>query len=74
LKPASGAKFVDGYSIRTERYRYTEWADGAEGAELYDYQKDPKELKNLAKDPAHEKVRSELQTRLRSIAKSRGKS
>lgn len=74
LKPASGAKFVDGYSIRTERYRYTEWADGAEGAELYDYQKDPKELKNLARDPSHDKVRSELQARLRSITKSRGKS
>jgi uncharacterized sulfatase len=39
-----------GRSVRTERYRYTEWDGGKEGAELYDYQSDPNEWKNLAKD------------------------
>jgi len=42
---------VMGRSIRTGRYRYTEWArpDGSPlGVELYDYQQDPGEKVNLA--------------------------
>jgi arylsulfatase A-like enzyme len=62
-----------GYSIRTERYRYTEWDGGAEGTELYDYQADPKEIKNLAESAAHAKTRAELKTRLAAITKSRGR-
>jgi iduronate 2-sulfatase len=42
-----------GYSVRTERYRYTEWDGGRKGVQLFDYEKDPGELKNLAEDPAH---------------------
>ena len=42
-----------GYSVRTERYRYTEWDGGKAGTQLYDYDKDPGELKNLADDPTH---------------------
>ena len=30
-----------GHSVRTERWRYTEWNFGAEGAELYDHAADP---------------------------------
>ena len=37
-----------GYSIRTERYRYTEWDSGEQGIQLYDHQLDPMELNNLA--------------------------
>jgi uncharacterized sulfatase len=40
-----------GKSVRTERYRYTEWNGGKEGAELYDYQSDPNEFANLIKNP-----------------------
>src|SRR5437762_4061748 len=39
-----------GRSVRSERYRYTEWDGGKEGIELYDYETDPNEWKNLAKD------------------------
>lgn len=35
-----------GDSIRTERWRYTEWSDGAR--ELYDHSTDPEETRNLA--------------------------
>jgi iduronate 2-sulfatase len=39
-----------GVSVRTARYRYTEWPDGSE--ELYDHSSDPGELHSLARDPA----------------------
>ena len=44
---------VLGHSIRTSRYRYTEWSRGERGAELYDYDSDPEERRNLALDPEH---------------------
>ena len=62
-----------GYSLRTERYRYTEWSDGADGVELYDYQADPKEMQNLGKSERHAKLRAELQARLRAVTKLRGR-
>jgi uncharacterized sulfatase len=51
-----------GRSVRTERYRYSEWPDGS--AELYDHWSDPEELFNLAAYPAHAPVVSELKTLL----------
>jgi uncharacterized sulfatase len=40
-----------GRSVRTDRWRYTEWDDGRQGIELYDEVNDPTESKNLASDP-----------------------
>ena len=49
--PREGRK-VMGYSIRTDRYRYTEWQDSATrkslAAELYDHETDPAETVNVA--------------------------
>ena len=42
---------VMGCSVRTERYRYTEWGEGKHGVELYDHQTDPNEYNNLARQP-----------------------
>ena len=39
---------VMGCSIRSERWRYTEWAEGKHGIELYDHYSDPLEFHNLA--------------------------
>jgi iduronate 2-sulfatase len=51
---------IFGRSVRTERFRYTEWDEGRAGAELYDHQSDPGEFKNLAKDNNHIKTVNEL--------------
>ncbi len=42
---------VLGRSLRTDRYRYTEWG-GPETAELYDHQTDPHEWRNLVNETA----------------------
>lgn len=49
-----------GRSLRTERWRYTEWGGDAAQAELYDHQTDPREHTNLAKDPKHADTVKEL--------------
>jgi arylsulfatase A-like enzyme len=69
-RPASGPTM--GYSLRTERYRYTMWAAGAEGEELYDYDADPRELRNLAADPGSAALKSRLRAQLETIARARG--
>uniref|UniRef100_UPI0026021DE9 sulfatase/phosphatase domain-containing protein n=1 Tax=uncultured Gimesia sp. TaxID=1678688 RepID=UPI0026021DE9 len=54
-------QYANGYSIRTPSYRYTEWGEqGKEGAELYDHNTDPAEMKNLANDPDIKQLRDEL--------------
>lgn len=53
-----------GYSLRTERYRYTEWDDGRRGVQLLDYEKDPHEHKNFAADPAYQNILQQLRERL----------
>lgn len=58
----------DGLTIRTARYRYTEWSpleeDGAILTELYDLEQDPMEYENLADEPAQTSLISELSGRL----------
>ncbi len=49
-------------SIRSERWRYTEWPDGT--VELYDHEHDPDELRNLATDPAAAVGLSEMKAKL----------
>jgi uncharacterized sulfatase len=61
-----------GYSLRTERYRYTMWSDGADGEELYDYQDDPRELKNLANAASASALKARLRSSLEEIAGARG--
>jgi iduronate 2-sulfatase len=58
---------VMGRSVRTERWRYTEWDVGKLGSELYDHDSDPHELKNLAKDGAQAKIVAEMKELLHRI-------
>jgi iduronate 2-sulfatase len=55
-----------GYSLRTPRWRYTEWDEGREGRELYDHDADPRELANLAGSPGQQEVIEELSAKLRA--------
>ena len=67
--PRSGAftQYADGYSLRTERYRYTEWGkDGKGGNELYDHENDSAEMKNLAGKPEQAEVVEKLSKQLRT--------
>lgn len=55
-----------GYSIRNERWRYTEWDEGRKGAELYDETNDPGEMNNLANDLKHSKTIAEMKRLLKA--------
>ena len=62
-----------GYSIRTKRFRYTEWCSNdfktnlpydkknVIAREMYDYEKDPLETENIAEKPEYKKEAKELE-------------
>jgi uncharacterized sulfatase len=62
---AKHAAFL-GRSVRTDRWRYTQWDDGRRGEELYDHQADPREWVNLAARPDLAATRAQLQDLLQS--------
>ena len=63
---ASDGKSFFGYTLRTARWRYTEWDHGKQGRELYDHDKDAKELINLAELPAHAAIVAELSKQIKA--------
>lgn len=56
-----------GHSVRTERWRYTEWAFGEKGQELYDHDNDPQELHNLAADAKYADVVAQMKALLKQV-------
>ncbi len=60
-----------GYSMRTDRYRYTEWRDFKTGSvlarELYDHKTDPRETLNLA---GHAKAAQTVAALAKQLAKT----
>lgn len=61
LRPGrEGGPPIMGRSIRTDRWRYTEWNEGRDGRELYDHWNDPQEYRNLAAEADFQAVVSGL--------------
>jgi arylsulfatase A-like enzyme len=56
--PTVTTHLPDNHAVRSERWRYIRYSDGAE--ELYDSVKDPNEYHNLAGDPKLASLKSEL--------------
>lgn len=66
---------IMGYTIRTDRYRYTEWIQGYKSyqtydpkkvvaRELYDYEKDPEERSSEVSNPVYKQVVDDLSKKL----------
>lgn len=49
-----------GRSVRYKQWRYTEWNEGRDGAELYNYEQDPNEFTNLVNNPDYAEILTEL--------------
>ena len=70
-----------GYTLRTERYRYTIWMNDftskqafetskVYASELYDYEKDPLEKVNVVKDNAYKATTNEMHNKMLEFFKS----
>lgn len=70
VKDAAFTQARNGYSVRTDRWRYTEWAQGEQGAQLYDMEADPGETTNLADDPRHAETVKQLRARIAEYRKT----
>ena len=65
-----GTNRFSGYSLRTERWRYTEWDESRRGRQLYDHEHDPREQRNLASDPAHAETVAGLRNQLHAAVQA----
>lgn len=70
-RPKSGKGNSDlmGYTMRTDRYRFTQWVQDADSTqidalELYDHQSDPQENQNIANRPEHASLVKSLRLQL----------
>lgn len=71
-----GGMAAMGYSVRTDRVRYTEWRDAKTGAvtatELYDHAADPHETRNRIADPPDPAALAEAKAALAKQSPPRG--
>jgi iduronate 2-sulfatase len=74
-KPKLGDINIMGYSLRTERHRYTEWVEFQDltpnwkkiiATEIYDHLIDPNESINLFGRPGFDEIKKELSIQLRA--------
>ncbi len=59
---------LNGFSIRTPKWRYTMWDDAAGSEQLFDHSSDAGEMRNLASDKQHASVVKELRAKLTAYA------
>ena len=70
VRSSALTRWKNGYSIKTKRYRFTEWKfDGKLGHELYDHKYDKEELNNLALSENYKPIFDSLQRMLRKRIK-----
>lgn len=69
---AAGDAKSPAIAVRTDRWRYVEWAGDGGGAALFDHENDPDERTNLADDPRFASVRAELSALAKSHAPGSG--
>lgn len=71
-KPGETPEFM-GYSIRTDRFRYTEWRDfntnKVRARELYDHDSDHLEMENVVNQKRYKRFLPELKERLEGLVK-----
>ena len=60
-------RHATGFSIRTPRYRYTEWQDENKSVELYDHENDSKEHTNLESNPDLQLAINQLKEELHHV-------
>jgi uncharacterized sulfatase len=68
MRGKPGDSPMDGRSVRTDRWRYTEWSTG--DVALFDHDKDPGEYYNLASHPEYKDTCAELKLLLHRIQKT----
>lgn len=67
VRPRGSAlsQYGNGYSIKTDRYRFTSWGEhGMSGEEFYDHETDPEEMVNRIDDPDVQEVIGDLREQL----------
>lgn len=63
----------NGYSVRTQRYRYTEWRKDqihTDHSMLYDLENDPNEYENLVGNRSYKEIETKLKSKLDSVLKN----
>jgi len=55
------------YGVRTNRYKLIHFYYDIDEWELYDLEKDPKEMKNVLGDPAYADIVTELKAELKQL-------
>jgi len=60
------------YGIRTDRYKLIHFYDGLNEWELYDLDRDPKEMNNVFSEPRYSKVVDRMTVRLRELQQQYG--
>jgi arylsulfatase A-like enzyme len=64
---SENGRTLQGVGVRNECWRYTEFEDGT--AMLFDEVNDPRELKNVAEDPANKNICAELSKLVKNYTK-----
>ena len=70
--PACPKVTFDLFAIRTRTHKYVEVPQHPEWNQLFDLEKDPKEMCNLVSDPAHKELLAEMRVEIRKLKSEAG--